>query len=340
MDVPRSKPPRVADPPKPRTVNRFCSSRTTSECTPPIRTTATRSPKLEELKLAFCLLAREIQGSDGDENDSGASTYTPATTNAPGGGGKGGERVSEPSRTGTDFAAAAPPEVTEPAPTTPTQAAVAATAAVGAVAVQLSVPYSSLLPGGPEASVPSDKVTGTVNATSSVAVYPETENPLATTKAPLVSHHCRDTGNLERVQAASRALGHTNATKDTARGAKQALKRLQAELEAERRSRTAAERWVVCRGNEFVSWDGHHVIETSCACIIHDGVATCLSPARVSFIVVEWQPAASLSQYMFIYLKHHTPRHWHTQVCRDHAKAATCVPVVPHSLRCVCLSHR
>lgn len=247
MDAPRSKPPRVADPPKLRTVNRFCSRRTTSKCTP----ATTASPKLEELKLAFCLLAREIQGSDGDENENGASTYTPATTNVPGGGGKGGERVSESSGTGTNFAAAAPPEATEPAPTTPTAAAaaVAATAAVGAVAVQLGAPSSFPLPGVPEVSVPTDKVTGTANTTSSIAVYPETENPLPTTKAQLISHHCSDAGNLERVQAAPRAVGQNNATEGTARGAKQALKRLQAELEAERRSRTAAERWVVCCGN-------------------------------------------------------------------------------------------
>ena len=252
MDAPISKPPCVADPPKPITVNRFFSSRTTSKCTP----ATTASPKLEELKLAFCLLAREIQGSDGEENEIGASSCTPAATKIPGGDGKAGGQVSTTSGTRTDSAAAAAAAAATPVASAAPTAAAAAVAVAGAATVQLSAPSSCLLPGVPEVSVPAHKIAGTVNAASSIAVHPETENPLPTTKAQLVSHHCCDTGDLERMQAAPRAVGCNHATEGAARGANQVLKRLQAELEAERRSRTAAERWVMLAVETRIRFSG------------------------------------------------------------------------------------
>ena len=153
--------------------------------------------------------------------------------------------------------------------------------------MQLNGPSSFFLPDVPEASVPADKVTATVNAASSTAVYPETENPLPTTKAQFVSHHCSDTNNLERMQAASRAVRRNNATEGTARGAKQAPDRLQAEVEAERRSRTTAERWVACGSPTSIPGLDTMLQVPSCAFIVHDGVATCLRPARGE-VMVGW----------------------------------------------------
>ena len=255
MGDPKSKPQAMIDPPKPRTVNRYYSSGTTSECTP--ATAVTASPKLEELKLAFCLLDREIQDLDRGVGEKGPSSCAPDATNVSSAGDKAGGRVSISYATGTNSAAApAAPATAAPVPAAGRAAAVGR----GAAAVVLSTPFPCLLAGVPGVSASAEKATGV--AASSVAVHPKSENPLPTTMAQLVSHHCccDPTSSRERMQAvASGVVGRKNVTGGTDRDAKKALEQLQAELDAERRSRMAAERWE-CYNNSFHMRQGALVI--------------------------------------------------------------------------------
>lgn len=180
------------------------------------------SPKLEELKLAFCLLAREIQGPGGDEDVHQALPYPPAIGASGSVKGAGRGTLQQSSAASINAGTTAEPkdkiQLPDSAPTRP-----------------CLTPRIIELPASIDLEVVANSV-GICRATNKNT----RTNAQAVSRHHLERHSSPD-GLKKRTKAACFAEGR-NAAEAAARDAKQTLKRLRVELEAEKKNRTAAQR--------------------------------------------------------------------------------------------------
>lgn len=221
-------PPPVLNALNTKKMNRYCATATTKPNSPESTNSAT---KLDELKLAFCLLARKIQGVDGDGDESGVLCCPPAVSSFH----DDGKAAAGSARGGVEGGGI----VSKSCPTTKNKGGV-----VGKTMDSSRHTQRACLPATNDNVVrpTHSKNKGTKDG---AVVFRAAKDPVPK-KVQTISRdepelQQREADRLKRIKAAAYAEGRS-AAEAAARGAKQALKRLHAELEAEKRSREAAER--------------------------------------------------------------------------------------------------